>query len=80
MTLLNKMSFNTGINRQVMNALQNDVLKMNPLDRYCCVAFDEMSLEPGLTYDNKTDSIEGFENCGEGSTSKFADHAMVFMV
>ncbi|KAK9728322.1 hypothetical protein QE152_g18102 [Popillia japonica] len=38
-----------------------------------------MSIEPGLHYDQKSDKIDGFVNCGDGMRKALADHAMVFM-
>lgn len=41
--------------------------------------FDEMALEPSLTFDQKQDKIDGFVHLIE-KTSQFADHALVFML
>lgn len=46
--------------------------------KYCSVIFDEMALEPGLTYTHK-DEIVGFVDLSE-RCNQFADHALVFMV
>lgn len=80
MTLLNNLRCSTGINPQIMKALGESVTKMQVVDTYCALLFDEMAVEPGLSYDPKTDQIEGFQNCGEGQSAKFADHVMVFML
>lgn len=78
--LLNKLPFVCGINPQIIKALRGCVEKMDPLDRTCSLIFDEMSLQPGLSYSRKTDAILGFEDVGTERRAKFADHATVFMV
>lgn len=81
LTLLNKVPFNCGINQQIFKSLEKDVKKMEPIDRVCCLMFDEMSLQPSITYDVRQDEIVGFVKCGNHyKTNALADHAMVFMV
>lgn len=46
--------------------------------RYCSIIFDEIALQPGLTYTNK-DNIKGFVHLRE-KTNDLADHALVFMI
>lgn len=41
--------------------------------------FDEVALEPGLTYNKHRDEIDGFVELCE-KTNEFADHALVFML
>lgn len=79
-SLLNQMPFNTGLNPQITESLKRAVEKMEPLDRYCCLMFDEMAVEPELQYNAKLDIIQGFEDVGTERRRKFADHATVFMV
>ncbi|KAI8437109.1 hypothetical protein MSG28_010460 [Choristoneura fumiferana] len=45
----------------------------------CSVVFDEMSLEPGLTYDKNKDTINGLVELNK-KKNDFADHALVFML
>lgn len=56
------------------------VTRLDELDRFCSVVFDEMSIKPGLYYDTIGDTLVGLENFGSTSTASFADHALVFMV
>ncbi|KAL4084261.1 hypothetical protein QTP88_028086 [Uroleucon formosanum] len=43
--------------------------------------FDEMSLQPELTYDKHVDGVFGFEDLGSNQRNfKLADHVLVFMV
>lgn len=79
MKVLSQVPFEIGLNSHILNALKVSVSKMDPENRICSLIFDEMSLEPSLGYNKKTDSINGFEDCGDGKKQKFADHAMIFM-
>lgn len=78
-SILNKVPFHAGINVAIMNNLKFAVDKMEPLNRYCSLLFDEMTVDAALTYIKKGDFIQGFEFLGETLTQNFADHAMVFM-
>ncbi|KAI4468158.1 transposase protein [Holotrichia oblita] len=78
MALLSKVPIYCGINKPVMSCLKDAVHKMDSMDRYCCLMFDEMALEASLSYNIKEDYIDGFENCGEIRNKKFADHAMIW--
>ncbi|KAJ8915391.1 hypothetical protein NQ315_008278 [Exocentrus adspersus] len=49
-------------------------------NRHCVLMFDEISLDPSLTYDMKSDSVSGFEDIDGKKQLKFADHALVFML
>lgn len=80
MALLYAIPFDVGLNENVMETLKADVAKMEPADRYCCLLFDEMSLEPSLDYNNKKDVIEGWQDFGDRKTTTFADHATVFLL
>lgn len=53
---------------------------MKKVDKYCCIIFDEMSLDVGLTSSSKTDMIDGFVDFGGARKVQFADHVLVFMV
>lgn len=79
--LLQRIPFLCGINKRIFENLKQSVSKLNPLDRYCTVIFDEISLSPGLQYEQSKDVIIGFEDLGtDCRKSVFADHAVVFMV
>ena len=77
---VNRIALTTGLNAQLMKVLAAVIQNMDELDRYCCLMFDEISLEPGLSYNTVTDSIDGFEDCGDYKSTKLANHAMVFML
>lgn len=80
MTLLNKIHFKTGINKKVMDTLKTSTEKLDILDRYSVLMFDEISIDPSLTYDKNWDSIVGFQDLNGNKNLKFADHALVFML
>ncbi|KAF0747283.1 THAP-type domain-containing protein, partial [Aphis craccivora] len=49
-------------------------------DKNSAILFDEVSLDPNLTYDDNNGMITGFEDNGIGRTQHFADHNLVFMI
>lgn len=47
-------------------------------EKYIALIWDEMSLQPALSYDQLYDKIIGFEDWGNRRTRKIADHAITF--
>lgn len=47
-------------------------------DKFIVLIWDEMSLQPALSYDALYDKIIGFEDWGNRRTRKIADHAITF--
>lgn len=47
-------------------------------EKYVALLWDEISLQPGLSYDKTHDQIIGFEDWGMRRTRKIADHAITF--
>lgn len=78
--LINMANIEPGINNNIMNQLKMAVEKMKILDRLCIVLFDEMSLKPSLSYNERKDIVSGFVTNGQESRPEFADHAQVFMI
>lgn len=80
-SLLSKIPFNCGINRSIFDHIKTRVEKLNSINKHCVLMFDEVSLEPGLSYNQKNDRIDGFVDFG-GSDRRthFADHALVFLI
>lgn len=75
--LLNQVPFN----EHIINNLSHQASKLKPNDRLCSLIFDEMALEPSLTYSKKDDFIYGFENFGnDQQTCRFSDHVLVFLL
>lgn len=57
------------------------VLKKIPKEkRMVNLLFDEMSVQPSFIYDPTLDKITGFEDFGAEKSTRFADHALVFMI
>lgn len=82
MKLLKKIPFQPGINKKKFQHLKLTVQKIkNPLDKYCTILFDEISLSAGLQYIPTYDKIIGFEDLGDEERKPlFADKALTFMV
>ncbi|XP_036144606.1 uncharacterized protein LOC114255440 [Monomorium pharaonis] len=53
---------------------------MSMKEKVCILMWDEVSIQPKLTYDRRKNIICGFEDWGNNRTQKFADHALVFML
>lgn len=47
-------------------------------NKFVALIWDEISLQPALTYDKRQDKIIGFEDWGHRRTRKIADHAITF--
>jgi hypothetical protein len=79
--MLNKIPFQIGINESIFNHMKKRVSDMETIEKLCVLMFDEISLSPGLEYNSRTDSVEGFVDSG-GSDRRlaFADHALTCMV
>lgn len=79
--LLSKVPFDTGINKSLLQKLKIKIDDMHPLDRYCTLVFDEISLDSGFHYYAHKQIIFGFEDLGElGRFNKPANHALVLMI
>lgn len=53
---------------------------MSEKEKVCILIWDEVSIQPQVTYDTRRDIICGFEDWGNNRTNKIADHALVFML
>lgn len=54
--------------------------KMSEKDKVCILMWDEVSIQPKVTYDTHNDIICGLEDWGNYRTGKVADHALAFML
>uniref|UniRef100_A0A2S2PJV7 Transposable element P transposase-like RNase H domain-containing protein n=1 Tax=Schizaphis graminum TaxID=13262 RepID=A0A2S2PJV7_SCHGA len=59
--LLNRVPFEAGINDHIIKNLAHQASKLKPNNRLCSLVFDEMAIDPSLTYSQKNDLIFGFE-------------------
>ncbi|XP_076247801.1 uncharacterized protein LOC143187475 [Calliopsis andreniformis] len=78
--MLRKIPIKTGISQAVMKHLRGQADTMSAQEKLCVLMWDEMSLMPHVDYDVNEDKIIGFEDWGTRRTSRFADHALVFML
>lgn len=77
---LHKIPMSPGINSLILRHLENIAPNMSIKDKVCILIWDEVSIQPKLTYDTRKDIICGFEDWGNNRTSKAADHVLVFML
>lgn len=49
-------------------------------DKLCVILFDEISLKPHVSYNERKDKVTGFVDNGEQRKQQYADHAQVFMI
>ncbi|KAJ8735757.1 hypothetical protein PYW07_007377 [Mythimna separata] len=78
--LLNMADINPGINKNMIQQIKTATEKMKLNDKICIVLFDEMSLKPNVTYNERKDQVCGFVTNGLETQPDYADHAQVFMV
>lgn len=76
---LNQANIKPGINTNIFGQLKERAKKMKPADKLCVLLFDEMSLKPNISYNERKDLVIGFVNNGLETKPDFADHAQVFM-
>lgn len=78
--LLNMADINPGINKNMIQQIKKAAEKMKLEHKICIVLFDEMSLKPNVTYNERKDKVCGFVTNGLETRPDYADHAQVFMV
>lgn len=72
--------FDTGVNKNLMKYIADAAAKLKDADKIVTVSFDEMSVTTHTDYLTVCDYIDGFEDLGDKRSSKFATHALVFMI
>lgn len=75
-----KIRFETGISSNLMTFIKNAVSSMDDSEKYVILSWDEMSVQSHLDFAEIKDYIDGFSDVNGIRTSKFARHALVFMV
>ncbi|XP_052745477.1 uncharacterized protein LOC128199528 isoform X2 [Bicyclus anynana] len=78
--LSEKIEIEPGLNFKVFEFIRNKIKNWNTDKKLCTIVFDEISLTPHLTYNEKSDEIYGFVDVAEERKKRFCDHALVFMV
>ncbi|XP_045462466.1 uncharacterized protein LOC123672401 [Harmonia axyridis] len=79
--LLEKLTFNPGLNAHIFQQLEHTVSQIKSRqDKVCALIFDEMSLSTNLKYDQVADKIIGVEDDGSERKARLVDHANVFFL
>lgn len=79
-SVLHKIPLIPGLNPFILRHLKSIAPKMSRKKKVCILMWDEVCIQPKLTYDRRKDIICGFEDWGNNRTQKFADHSLVFML
>lgn len=78
---LNKIPMQPGMNEYLFKVLASQVKSMKKnTGKYCILMFDEMSICPNLSYDQKRDIVLGFEDFGDRRTQNIANHVQVYFL
>lgn len=77
---LQKIPLSARINPLILRHLESVAGKMSLKERVCILMWDEVSIQPNVTYDIRKDIICGLEDWSTNRTNKMADHALVFML
>jgi len=79
-SVLHKIPVFPGLNPFILRHLKSVAQKMSMKEKVCILSWDEVAIQPHLTYDIQKDIICGLEDWGNHRTGKFADHALVFLL
>ena len=70
-----------GFHNRILEGIKEKVAQFNEHDRLVAIAFDEMSIQKSLNYNERLDCVLGYEDLGNDERSeKIASYATVFMV
>lgn len=79
--LLNRIPVTPGLCEPIFDVLKAEVKTFkDPLQKYCVLMFDEMSIKPGLHWGSFNGNVEGFEDYGYKRTSSIANHVQVIIL
>lgn len=79
-SVLHRIPLFPGLNSFILRHLESLAPNMSVKEKVCILIWDEISVQPKLTYDSRKDIICGFEDWGNNRTQKIADHVLVFML
>uniref|UniRef100_A0A1Y1KFH5 Uncharacterized protein n=1 Tax=Photinus pyralis TaxID=7054 RepID=A0A1Y1KFH5_PHOPY len=71
--------FKPGLQDKTVDFLEAKVSALKPLDRFCSLTMNEMSLTPNLFYNINRDEIIGWEDAGNGKVFKPATKVFVIL-
>lgn len=77
---LQKIPVSAGLNPFILRQLENTARNMSMKDKVCILMWDEISIQPKVTYNSRKGIISGLEDWGNNRTGKMADHVLVFML
>ena len=67
--------------KKILSLLHEQAKHFTRSQKVCAIVLDGVKVKEGLTYNIKTDLIDGFEDLAEyGSSTNNAQQAMVFMI
>lgn len=70
-----------GLNEKLLQKIHKRMINVKPIDRTCCLIFDEIALAEQLVFDKVHDKIIGVVDLGTlGRKIETANHALVFMI
>lgn len=74
------LQFKTGINPKLFQFIKSKASKLDILDKYCTLSWDEMALTTHINFCDTKDAMDGFVDLGTIQIPEFATHALVFMI
>ena len=70
-----------GFHQLILDGIKEKSCTFTEQEKIVVITFDKMSIKTGLLYEERLDSVVGFEDLGETSRSRnIANYATVFMV
>ncbi|XP_026743754.1 uncharacterized protein LOC113505320 isoform X2 [Trichoplusia ni] len=78
--ILSSFQMKPGINAEILENLKKQVQHMTAEKRLVNLLFDEVSLAPGMVYNDFLNEIIGFPDDGSKKAKDIADRALVFMI
>lgn len=77
---LQKIPVSAGLNTFILRHLESIAPKMSVKNKVYILMWDEIFIQPKVTYDNRKDIICRLEDWGNNRTGKMADHVLVFIL
>lgn len=80
MRLSEKVSIEPGLNPKIFDHISHSCKNWHTEQKLCTIVFDEVSLTPHLTFNEKKEKIYGIVDIAGERKLKYCDHALVFML
>lgn len=79
--VLTKIRLDCGVTKTMRECLKQTCNRMtDDLEKSCVIMWDEVSLKLHVQYCSQKDKVIGLEDWGINRTTRYADHALVFML